>query len=108
MIDRPLVHGRNVGTIVCPTGSVSAIVAEAWLSIRCDGGGRAQVWFQRSADSDGPPPGAGAPWLAADGSGLPFKHATRLCGGVPDGTEYLMYVIDANGDGAICVELRAR
>lgn len=108
MIDRPLVHGRNVGTIICPVGSVSAIVAEAWLSIRCDGGGRASVWFQKAADTDGPPPGSGPAWLAADGTGVPFKHAARLHGGVPDGTEFIQYVVDAGGDGALCVELRAK
>lgn len=108
MIDRQLYHGRNVGTIICPVGSASAIVAEAWLSIRCDNGGKAWVWFQRSADSDGPPPGAGPGWAAPDGSQLAFKHAARLNGKIPDGTEYVMYVIDANGDGALCVELRAK
>ncbi len=108
MIDRPLVHGRNVGTIICPVGSASAIVAEAWLSIRCDGGGRALVWFQKAADTDSAPPGAGPAWSNSDGTGVAFKHAARLRGAIPDGTEYLMYMIDANGAGALCVELRAK
>lgn len=108
MIDRVLVHGRNVGTVICPVGSASAIVAQAWLSIRCDGGGRASVWFQHSADQDAPAPGSGGAWVNADGTGLVFKHAARLHGPIPDATEYLQYVIDANGDGALCVELQAR
>ena len=108
MIDRPLVHGRNVGTIICPVGSISAVVAAAWLSIRCDGGGRAQVWFQKASDSDGAPVGSGPAWTSGDGSPIPFKHAARLHGGVPDGTEFIQYVVDANGDGALCVELQAK
>ncbi len=108
MIDRPLVHGRNVGTIICPVGSASAIVAEAWLSIRCDGGGRALVGLQKAADTASAPPGAEPAWSNSHGTGVAFKHAARLRGAIPDGTEYLMYMIDANGAGALCVELRAK
>lgn len=102
MIDRPLVTGSNTGTVIVPTGSASSIVAEAWVSVRTDGGGRVRVWFQRAADSDGPAPGAGTPWDTT------YRNAARPWVAVPSGTEYLQYAVDANGPGALTVELKAK
>lgn len=102
MIERPLVPGANVGTIVCPTGSASGVVGRAWMSIRIAGGGRAQAWFQVSADSDGPAPGAGAPvdWT--------LQSAKRAWVEVPNGTEYIEFNVDAKGNGSLAVELEAK
>lgn len=102
MIERPLVPGANVGTIVCPTGSASGVVARAWLSVRVAGGGRAQAWFQMSADSDGPAPGAGAPvdWT--------LQSAKRAWVEVPNGTEYIEFNIDAHGFGSLAIEMEAK
>jgi hypothetical protein len=100
--------GTYAGTIIVPTGSASSIVAAAWLSVRAAGGGTVQAWFQRSADQDGAPPGAGAPWQNADGSPVAFKSANRIYIQVPDGTEYLEYAVTTNGAGAMLVELQAK
>lgn len=109
MIDRPLVKGTNTGTVIVPTGSsVSQIVSRAWVSVRCDGGGSVAVWFQKSKATMGSPPGAGSPWTNADGSPVAFQHAERPWREVPAGTEYLMYQVNANGPGALCVELLAQ
>jgi hypothetical protein len=102
MIERSLAPGRNVGTIICPTGDASAIVARAWISARVSGGGRVQLFFQRSADADVPPPGAGPPqdWT--------LKSAARRWTEVPSGTEYIEYDVDAQGPGCLAIELQAR
>lgn len=102
MIERELVAGVNTGTIVVPTGSASAIVARAWVDVRVAGGATVQVWFQRSADSDGPPSGAGPPWEAT------LRNAQRGYAEIPSGTEFLEYRIDARGPGGLTVELLAK
>lgn len=107
MIDRPLAKGVNAGTIVCPTGSVSQVVARAWVSLRCDGGGTAQFWFQKSANSSAAAPGSGPAWTNSDGSPWSFLHAARPWHEVPDTTEFIQYVVTANGPGAISIEMLA-
>lgn len=106
MIERQLVPGDNVGTIVCPVGSASGLVNAAWVSVRAAGGVHGNVWFQRSADSDGPAPGA------ADPPANPFvvnaKSAARPWAALPSGTEYLEYQLHANGPGALLIELQPK
>lgn len=102
MIDRALVAGSNTGTVIVPTGSASSIVEAAWVSVRTDGGGHVRVWFQKSAAADGSPPGAGQPW------DVKYQNAERAWAPIPDGTEYLMYEVDAAGPGALAVELKAK
>lgn len=103
MIERQLVPGDNIGTIVCPVGTnTSALVKAAWVSVRCAGGVHGTVWFQRSADSDGPAPGAGTPFVVG------AKSAARPWAAVPDGTEYLEYSLNASGPGSLLIELAPR
>lgn len=103
MIEREFpAAGRYVGTVICPTGSASAIVSRSWVSVRCDGGGTLAIYFQRSADSDDPAPGTGNPWTR------PFKHAHRVYAELPSGTEYIQYDITTNGAGALLIEQLAK
>jgi hypothetical protein len=105
MIEREFpAAGRYLGTVICPTGGMptSAIVKNAWVSVRATGGGVANVWFQRSADSDGPAPGAGPAW-----TGQTFKSATRVHTNLPAGTEWIEYDVTVNGPGALVLELQA-
>lgn len=95
--------GRYIGRVICPTGaSVSAVVARSWVSVTADGGGTLAVYFQKSADTDGAPPGVGTgPWTG------PWKNGMRVWHEVPNGTEYLWFDISVNGPGALCVEMQA-
>lgn len=99
MLERPLIAGGNRGTIVCPVGKASGLVAWAWVSVRAQGGVTGTVWFQTSADSDGPPPGAGAPFQVA------AKHARRAAVQIPDGTDFLEWDLSAAGPGSLLIEL---
>lgn len=109
MLERELpAAGTHTGTIIVPTGSASSIVAAAWLSVRAAGGGTIQAWFQHSADQDGPAPGAGAPWQNPDGSPIAFRSANRIWTQIPDGTEYIEYIVTTLGAGALLVEMQAK
>lgn len=100
-IDRPLTPGANYHRIVCPTGDSSGIAAEAYISISASGGFKGQVAFQRNANSDGPPPGAGPIWHCEG------QNANRLYSQIPNGTEYVECWIDTdkqNGYGGVLIE----
>lgn len=94
--------GHYVGTVICPTGSASSLVAKSWVSVRATGGGELHVFFQKSADTDGYAPGTGTPWEG------PWKSAMRVWAEVPNGTEYMEYDITVNGPGALLVEMQAK
>lgn len=103
MIERQLVKGLNEGRIVCPTGTASGLVSEAWISVSLAGGGRVQLWCQRAARSDGPPPGTNkgmADWT--------ILNAERPYMAVPSGTEFVEYKISANGPGSLLIEQRPK
>lgn len=100
LIDRELHPGRNEGSIIVPTGTASGAqgIGDAYVSVRAAGGVRGYVWFQRSADSDGPAPGAGDPLeVSARSAARPWKR-------VPSGTEFLEYRLDCVGPGGLTVE----
>lgn len=104
MIDREIPPGpTRTGRIICPVGSASRIVRQAWFSASFDNGARVEAWFQKAAPgSDGPAPGAGTPldWT--------LRNAERPCVEVPNGTEFIQYrVSNIEGAGVICVELLA-
>lgn len=103
MIERALTAGLNVGRVVCPTGSASGLVAQAWVSVSCQGGARVQLWCQRGARTDGPPPGT--PGGVADWTLL---NAERPYMEIPSGTEYLEYRITADGAGSLLIEQRPK
>lgn len=105
MIERPFERfdGSRPGRIIVPVGTASAIVARAWLSVGADGGCRFQAWFQRSADSDAAPPGAGTPvdWTV--------RNAQRRWVEIPSGTEFVQYIVtDPRGPGAVTIEMQAK
>jgi hypothetical protein len=99
MIERELFAGQNRGTVVCPVGRASGLVAGAYISVRAQGGVAGNVYFQTSADSDGAPPGAGEPFKVA------AKNARRAWSPVPDGTEYLEWDLTTGGPGSLLIEL---
>lgn len=103
MIERALIQGLNVGRIVCPTGSASGLVSQAWASVSCQGGARVQLWCQRGARSDGPPPG-----VAKGVVDWTLLNAERPYMEIPSGTEYLEYRITADGPGSLLVEQRPK
>lgn len=103
MIERALTAGLNVGRVVCPTGSASGLVSHAWVSVSCQGGARVQLWCQRGARTDGPPPGT--PGGVADWTLL---NAERPYMEIPSGTEYLEYRITADGAGSLLIEQRPK
>lgn len=96
-----LVAGENYGRIVCPVGKgTSDLFGRAWVSMTARNGGNAKyVLFQRDGVGDTAPPGAGPAW----GGG--FSNADRVWKQVPSGTEFIEYLIVANGPGEISVEL---
>lgn len=103
MIERQLVQGLNVGRVVCPTGTASGLVAQSWASVSCQGGARVQLWCQRGARTDGPPPGTAggvADWT--------LLNAERPYMEIPSGTEYLEYRITADGPGSLLIEQRPK
>lgn len=102
MIERPLVAGHNVDTVCIPVGSVSGLVAAAWVSVRARGGVAGTVYFQASADTDGAPPGAGAPFPVA------ARNARRAWAQIPDGTEYIEYDLTAAGPGSLLIEMQPK
>lgn len=102
MIERPLSKGLNAGRVVCPTGTASSLVARSWVSVSVEFGARVQLWFQKGARSDGPPPGAGP---AVDWTLL---NAERPYAEIPSGTEYIEYRITADGPGSLLIEQKPR
>lgn len=99
-----LVKGRNYGRIICPVGQgTSELYSRAWVSMTAKDGGNAEyVLFQKDGAGPGPAPGAGPAW----GGG--FSNADRVWRAVPAGTEFIEYLIHANGDGEIMVELEPK
>jgi hypothetical protein len=102
MIERRLVKGSNVGRVGCPVGSVSELVAAAWVSVTVQGGASGRIAFQRSAESDAAPPGAGPLF------DFTARNAARPWKSIPSGTEYIEYWIDAKGDGSLLIEMKPK
>lgn len=105
MIDRELIKGTNDGSVPCCTGDSSSIVARSWVSVRVKGGGKASLAFQKSAapeNADGWPPGTRTIW------DFDLHNGRREFVEIPSGTEFIDYVIEANGAGFLCVEMQAK
>lgn len=103
MIERPLVKGPNYLRIACPCGAASRLVDRQWVSVTAQGGiVKAAVAFQRNADTDAAPPGAGPIW------NFTALNAHRRWREMPSGTEYIEAWIDTEGPGSLLIESQPR
>lgn len=94
MFDWPAGLGQK--KIVCPVGKASALVAQAWMSMSCDGDIKSyDVWFQ------------------GDTGGISEKHGAakpnqRILLDVPDGTTQITVHYISTGPIGATIELKAR
>lgn len=92
IIREPIVKGLNYFRLPAMVGSASQLYSRAWVSVSGEGGGHLRVAFQKSANSDGPPPGAGPIWEQG------FQNAARPWKEIPSGTEFVECWVTMHGD----------
>lgn len=95
------VQGNDTLPLICPTGSASAVTAQAWVSAIVDGPdpGHVHLWFQNDT--------GGISDVALD---IAFAngHSQRRWKPVPDGTTMIRVDHTFTAGGTICLETQSK